>query len=88
MTARPSDSVPEGPAATDDASPAAGPYLVLGRTIALPVEVRRAAQWGVQYLVPAAAAQRLVDPTGQFYRFNLAGSLLKAAVPAWKKEKA
>ncbi len=27
----------------------------------------------------------LVDPTGQFYRFNLAGSLLKAAVPAWKK---
>ena len=30
----------------------------------------------------------LVDPTGQFYRFNLAGSLLKAGVPAWKKEKA
>ena len=29
----------------------------------------------------------LVDPTGQFYRFNLAGSLMKAAVPAWKKEK-
>jgi F420-non-reducing hydrogenase small subunit len=29
----------------------------------------------------------LVDPTGQFYRFNLAGSLLKAAVPAWKKAK-
>lgn len=28
------------------------------------------------------------DPVGQFYRFNLAGSLLKAAVPAWKKEKA
>jgi hypothetical protein len=28
------------------------------------VEVRRAAQWGVQYLVPAAAAQRIVDPTG------------------------
>jgi len=25
------------------------------------------------------------DPTGQFYRFNLAGSLLRAAVPAWKK---
>ena len=25
------------------------------------------------------------DPTGQFYRFNLAGSLVKAAVPAWKK---
>jgi F420-non-reducing hydrogenase small subunit len=28
----------------------------------------------------------LVDPTGQFYRFSLAGSLLKAAVPAWKAE--
>jgi len=27
----------------------------------------------------------LVDPTGQFYRFNLAGSLLKAGVAAWKK---
>lgn len=30
----------------------------------------------------------LVDPTGQFYRFSLAGSLLRAAVPAWKKVKA
>jgi F420-non-reducing hydrogenase small subunit len=30
----------------------------------------------------------LVDPVGQFYRFNLAGSLLKAGVPAWKREKA
>ena len=30
----------------------------------------------------------IVDPTGQFYRFNLAGSLLKAGVPAWKKEEA
>ena len=29
----------------------------------------------------------LVDPTGQFYRFNLAGSLLKAGAPAWKKAK-
>ncbi|HUI87597.1 MAG TPA: F420-nonreducing hydrogenase [Anaerolineales bacterium] len=28
----------------------------------------------------------LVDPTGQFYRFNLAGSLLRAAAPAWKAE--
>jgi F420-non-reducing hydrogenase small subunit len=24
------------------------------------------------------------DPAGQFYRFNLAGSLLRAGVPAWK----
>ena len=39
-------------------------WTVLGRTVSLPVEVRRAAQWGVQYLVPAAAAQRLVDPSG------------------------
>ena len=39
-------------------------WTVLGRTIGLPVEVRRAAQWGVQYLVPAEAAQRIVDPTG------------------------
>jgi len=30
----------------------------------------------------------IVDPAGQFYRFNLAGSLLKAGVPAWKKEQA
>jgi F420-non-reducing hydrogenase small subunit len=28
----------------------------------------------------------LVDPAGQFYRFNLAGSLLRAAKPAWEKE--
>jgi F420-non-reducing hydrogenase small subunit len=27
----------------------------------------------------------LVDPTGQFYRFNLAGSLLKAGKAAWEK---
>ena len=26
----------------------------------------------------------LVDPAGQFYRFNLAGSMLRAAKPAWK----
>ena len=39
-------------------------WTVQGRTVRLPVEVRRAAQWGVQYLVPAAAAQRMVGPTG------------------------
>ena len=39
-------------------------WTVQGRTVRLPVEVRRAAQWGVQYLVPAAAAQRIVGPTG------------------------
>jgi hypothetical protein len=37
---------------------------VMGRTVRLPVEVRRAGQWGAQYLVPAAAAQRIVSPTG------------------------
>jgi hypothetical protein len=30
----------------------------------VPVEVRRAAQWSVQYLVPRTAAQRIVSPTG------------------------
>jgi len=30
----------------------------------------------------------LPDPTGQFYRFNLAGSLLKAGRPAWEKDTA
>ena len=30
----------------------------------------------------------LPDPTGQFYRFNLAGSLLHAGRPAWQKEPA
>jgi hypothetical protein len=39
-------------------------WSVLGRRVGLPVEVRRAAQWGAQYLVPAAAAQRIVSPTG------------------------
>jgi Acetoacetate decarboxylase (ADC) len=54
-----------GGVAPDAAAPASpGSFQVLGRTVGLPVEVRRAAQWGVQYLVPAAAAQRLVDPTG------------------------
>jgi hypothetical protein len=42
----------------------ANSWSVMGRTVTLPVEVRRARQWGVQYLVPAAAAQGIVDPTG------------------------
>ena len=36
----------------------------MGRRVSLPVEVRRAGQWGVQYLVPSGAAQRVVAPTG------------------------
>jgi len=60
------DATPAPPGATG-AGPDAPPppsYQVLGRTVGLPVEVRSAAQWGAQYLVPAAAAQRLVGPTG------------------------
>jgi hypothetical protein len=55
-----------------------GPWQVLGRTVGLPVEVRRAAQWGVQYLVPAAAAQRIVDPTGLEVTGPLPGRALVA----------
>jgi hypothetical protein len=36
----------------------------LGRPVGLPVVVRRAGQWGAQYLVPASAAQQIVAPTG------------------------
>ena len=64
--------------ATPDAAPDQGPWQVLGRTIGLPVEVRRAAQWGVQYLVPAAAAQRIVDPTGLEVTGPLPGRALMA----------
>jgi hypothetical protein len=53
-------------------------WTVLGRTVGLPVEVRRAAQWGVQYLVPAAAAQRIVDPTGLEVTGPLPGRALVA----------
>jgi hypothetical protein len=55
-----------------------GPWEIQGRTVGLPVEVRRAAQWGVQYLVPAAAAQRIVDPTGLEVTGPLPGRALLA----------
>jgi len=55
-----------------------GPWQIQGRTIGLPVEVRRAAQWGVQYLVPARAAQRIVDPTGLEVTGPLPGRALLA----------
>jgi len=64
MTATRPESAPAGPGATTPATVRPTSYDVLGRTVDLPVEVRAAAQWGVQYLVPTAAAQRLVDPTG------------------------
>ncbi len=60
-------TAPDPPSPANAPDPAEGEprsWTVLGRTIGLPVEVRRAAQWGVQYLVPARAAQRIVDPTG------------------------
>src|SRR5580698_5838222 len=53
-------------------------WSVLGRTVRLPVEVRRAGQWGVQYLVPAAAAQRIVAPTGLEVTGPLPGRALVA----------
>jgi len=56
----------------------AGPWHILGRTIGLPVEVRKAAQWGVRYLVPAKAAQRIVDPTGLEVTGPLPGKALMA----------
>jgi hypothetical protein len=58
------DSLVTGAPAPAEDPEAATSWTVLGRRVSLPVEVRRAGQWGVQYLVPARAAQRLVDPTG------------------------
>lgn len=39
-------------------------FEIQGRTITLPVEVRDADSWAAQFLVPAKAAQAIVDPTG------------------------
>jgi Acetoacetate decarboxylase (ADC) len=44
--------------------PDAPTWTVLGRRIGVPVEVRVARQWSVQYLVPATAAQRLIAASG------------------------
>jgi hypothetical protein len=46
--------------------------------VSVPVEVRRAAQWSVQYLVERAAAQRLVDPTGLTVTSPVPGKALVA----------
>jgi len=59
-----SGTLPTSPYPAADTPVDQGPWQIQDRTIDLPVEVRRAAQWGVQYLVPAVAAQRIVDPTG------------------------
>ena len=53
-------------------------WEVLGRTVTVPVLVRRATQWTAQYLVPSAAAQRLVDPTGLEVNGPLPGRALLA----------
>jgi hypothetical protein len=37
---------------------------IQGRTLTFPIEVRDADSWAAQFLVPAKAAQRIVDPTG------------------------
>jgi hypothetical protein len=39
-------------------------YQIQGRTLTLPIHVRDADSWAAQFFVPAAAAQRIVDPTG------------------------
>jgi len=64
------------PIAGGDSVPAS--WEVLGRRVSVPVEVRRAAQWSVQYLVPIAAAQRLVDPTGLTVTGPIPGKALVA----------
>jgi hypothetical protein len=53
-------------------------WEVLGRTVSVPVEVRHAGQWSVQYLVPAAAAQRLVGPSGLTVTGPVPGKALMA----------
>jgi hypothetical protein len=67
---------PSGP--RSDTPTESGLWRVLGRKIGLPVEVRKAAQWGVQYLVAAKAAQRIVDPTGLEVTGPLPGKALMA----------
>lgn len=39
-------------------------YEIQGRTLNFPIVVRDADSWAAQFLVPAKAAQRIVDPTG------------------------
>src|SRR5687767_8162784 len=39
-------------------------YEIQGRTLTFPIEVRAADSWAAQFLVPAKAAQAIVEPTG------------------------
>jgi Acetoacetate decarboxylase (ADC) len=64
-------STDRGPNAEADETVAGGTvagapssFLIDGRTVTLPVQVRDAANWSAQYLVPKSAAQRIVAPTG------------------------
>ena len=73
------------PAAPDQRSEPGGPgepegptWTVLGRRIGVPVEVRAARQWTVQYLVPATAAQRLIADSGLEVTGPLPGRALMA----------
>jgi hypothetical protein len=54
------------------------PFVFEGRPVTLPVHVRDAANWSAQYLVPRAAAQRLVAPTGLVVAEPLPGRALLA----------
>ena len=49
---------------TMTAAGAPSSVTIQGRVLTFPVEVRQARWWTAQYLVPAAAAERLVAPTG------------------------
>jgi hypothetical protein len=39
-------------------------YEIQGRTLTFPIQVRDADSWAAQFLVPAKAAQKIVEPTG------------------------
>jgi Acetoacetate decarboxylase (ADC) len=60
----PSSGPGDQPAGPGDQPAGPTAWTVLGRRVRAPVEVRRAAQWSAQYLVPLDAAQRVVSPTG------------------------
>lgn len=44
--------------------PTANTFAIDGRLVTLPVEIRHARQWASTWLVPAAAAQSMIDYTG------------------------
>lgn len=46
------------------AAPPADRFDIAGRTVELPVRIRHARQWSASWLVPAAAAQAVIDYSG------------------------